>query len=165
MYFICQDISEQVYELVPRQKCYSKHREVCHDVPDEACIDVPRKKCTQVPVQGCKPAPRKECTLVPIIFLSFLSCFTAKILFISFLKWTPACRDGSFSIFKKNNCFVMKTTTKKRKTKQSFFKRSFLKEIVLKDGRFLNDCFWKQPFLYISLTIVNDNPSLTTTLR
>ena len=41
----------------------------------------------------------------------------------------------------------MKTTTKKRKTKQSFENDRFLMEIVLK--------------LFISLTIVNDKPSLT----
>ena len=48
----------------------------------------------------------------------------------------------------------MKTTTKKRKTKRSFFngnrfkKRSFSKTTVFKK-------------LVVSLTIVNDNPSLT----
>ena len=71
MYFICQDVSEQVYKLVPRQKCYWKRTEVCNDVPDEACNDVPdeacndvpRKRCTPVPVQCCKPAPKKNVPL------------------------------------------------------------------------------------------------------
>ena len=60
-------------------------------------------------------------------------------------------RDVNVFIFLKNDRFVMKTTTNNRKRNYRFFKVRFLKMVV----------FIK---LVISLTIVNDDPSLTTSL-
>ena len=58
----------------------------------------------------------------------------------------------------------MKTTTKKRKTKSSFKKTRFLNGNRFKTIVFETDRFKKQPFfkkLVVTLTIVNDEPSLT----
>ena len=42
------NVTGQISKLVPKQKCDSKSREVCHQVPKEVYNSVPRKKCTQV---------------------------------------------------------------------------------------------------------------------
>ena len=81
-------------------------------------------------------------------------------------------RDVNVFIFQKNDRFVMKTTTKNRKRNERFFKkfvflkwwflkRSFFKTFVFQNDRF-SIVFIK---FVVSLTIVNDEPSLATDLR
>ena len=39
----CSDVLGQFSKLVPRQKCYCKLKEVCHQVPKEVYNNIPRK--------------------------------------------------------------------------------------------------------------------------
>ena len=57
-----------------------------------------------------------------------------------------------------NDRFVMKTTTKKRKTKRSFFNGNRLKKRSFSKRSFSKTTVFKK--LVVSLTIVNDKPSL-----
>jgi len=66
-------------------------------------------------------------------------------------------RDVNVFIFQKNDRFGLKTTTKNRKRNDRFLKVRFLKMVVFKTIVLIK--------IVVSLTIVNDDPSLTTDLR
>ena len=70
-----------------------------------------------------------------------------------YVRTTHCVTTRDVFIFQKNDRSVMKTTTKKSKTKRSFFKNNVFK----------NERFSKRSFFIVLLTIVNDDPSLTTT--